>query len=99
VVAGDQDRGDAGLLAGRDGGGGRLPRRVEDGDQAQQRQVHLEFVGVGRQGRMVCRRQGQDAVPVPGQLIGPSDGGGDRLGIIRAVGLNHSQGGMRPHVL
>jgi hypothetical protein len=86
VVAGDQDRGDAGLLAGGDGGGGCRPRRVEDGDQAQQRQARLELVGVGRQGRTVCRRQGQDTVPVRGQPIGASDGGGDRLGLIAQQG-------------
>src|SRR5581483_259418 len=44
VVAGDEDRGDAGGLAGGDRGRGGGSGRVEDGDQAEQPQAGFELV-------------------------------------------------------
>ena len=65
MVAGDHDRGDAGLPAGRHRRLGLGARRIEQPDQAEQGEIALERVGLAVRGRSAPSPAGDGEHPQP----------------------------------
>ena len=70
MVAGDEDRGDAGGPARGDGGGRGGARRVEDRDEAEQPKVSFVVAGVVGNGVAVRLGHGEDPESVVGERVG-----------------------------